>query len=48
VRLRVITKDKKFLDFNVKPQVSVNTKNLNDKFAIMIVEEVEDEAVKGD
>ena len=41
MRLRIITKDKRFLDFDVKVPISVNTSNLYDKFAIMIVEEVE-------
>jgi len=41
MRLRVITKDKKFLDFDVKVPISVNTSNLYDKFAVMIVEEKE-------
>jgi len=41
MRLRVITKDKKFLDFNIKLPISVNTSNLHDKFAVMIVEEKE-------
>ena len=39
MRLRIITKDKKFLDFNVKVPITVNTSNLYDKFAVMIVEE---------
>jgi hypothetical protein len=41
MRLRVITKDKKFLDFDVKVPISINTPNLHDKFAVMIVEERE-------
>jgi len=41
LRLRVITKDKKILDFDVKVPISINTSNLHDKFAVMIVEEVE-------
>ena len=39
MRLRIITKDKKFVDYDVKVPITVNTTNLYDKFAVMIVEE---------
>jgi hypothetical protein len=39
MRLRVITKDKKFLVFDVKVPIYLSTANLFDKFAVMIVEE---------
>ena len=39
MRLRIITKQKKFLDFNVKIPISISTPNLHDKFAVMIAEE---------
>ena len=39
MRLRIITKDGKFLDFNIKLPIHVNTTNLYDKFAVMIAEE---------
>jgi hypothetical protein len=39
MRLRVITKDKKFLDFDVKVPIYLSTPDLFDKFAVMVVEE---------
>jgi len=39
MRLRIITKDGNFLDFNIKLPIKVNTSNLYEKFAVMIVEE---------
>lgn len=39
MRLRVITKEKKFIDFDVKLPLYFSTKNLMDKYSILIVEE---------
>jgi len=39
MRLRVITKDKKFVDYDVEVPIYVSTADLTDKFAVMIVEE---------
>jgi len=37
--LRVITKDRRFVDYDVELPIYVNTSNLKDKFAVMIMEE---------
>ena len=42
MRLRIINKEKEFLDFNIKLPLYFSTKNLKDKYAIMIVEEDKD------
>lgn len=39
MRLRIITKEKEFLDFDVEIPLYFSTPNLNDKYAIMIAEE---------
>jgi len=39
MRLRIITKNKTFIGYDVKVPISINTTNLYDKFAVMIIEE---------
>lgn len=39
MRLRVITKDGKFVDYDVDLPIYLSASNLKDKFAVMIVEE---------
>ncbi len=39
MRLRIITKNNEFLDFDIELPIKVNTLNLHDKYAVMIVEE---------
>jgi len=39
MRLRIINKEKEFLDFDVKLPLYFSTKKLDDKYAIMIAEQ---------
>lgn len=39
MRLRIITKENKFLDFDIELPLYISTENLKDKYATIIVEE---------